>query len=295
MADTLGLDRDALARLLRAAANLSLVEAMPAGRFALTPDGQYLRSDHEHSLAAECADNDLFQVWTGFMHSLRTGQPAFPEIFGESFFERLSGDRQRSSLFHEHMRRRAVGLYAPLLDIEPFRRAAVCVDVGGGTGALLAQLLRRHPRLTGVLYDLPDVVADSPLCTEPGLSSRCRAVGGNARRWVPEDGDLYVLASVLHDFDDPEALLLLRSCRRSMAPSDTLLLLERVLPPGPQPHPGQLSDLWMLLVVGGRERTLEHWNRLARKAGFRLAHTHSVEDHEVAALEFRPGGEPGRE
>jgi hypothetical protein len=157
-------------------------------------------------------------------------------------------------------------------DFSSFRKV---VDVGGGNGAFLAAVLRQHPKLTGTLADLPHVVSlASDVLQRSGTASRCEMIGGNFFEGVPDGGDLYVLKSIIHDWDDDRALTILRNCHRAMGSSATLLLLERVLPdrPNVEAAPRYLVDLGMLVLTpGGRERTQVEYKNLLESAGFEFA------------------------
>ena len=136
------------------------------------------------------------------------------------------------------------------------------VDVGGGNGALLVELLRRRPGLRGIVFDLPETTRD-----EAGLGEQCTFVAGNFFESVPA-GDVYVLSTVLHDWDDEHAAAILRTIRAS-APADArLLVLEAVVPPGNEPHAAKWLDLLLLALFAGRERDEAQWRALLEGAGF---------------------------
>jgi SAM-dependent methyltransferase len=143
------------------------------------------------------------------------------------------------------------------------------VDVAGGTGFLLAEILRRHPDARGVLFDLPAAVADSTEDLD-GLRDRCATVGGDFFESAPAGADCYVLSHVIHDRDDDRAVAILRNCRRAMDPNGRLLLVEMVIPPGDEPHPSKTLDMVMLSLPGGMERSDLEYRELLDAAGFEL-------------------------
>jgi hypothetical protein len=145
------------------------------------------------------------------------------------------------------------------------------VDVGGGQGALLAAILAANPQARGVLFDLPHVVAGAaPQLRAAGVADRCEVVGGSFFETVPAGGDVYLLRAVVHDWDDAQATAILRACRRAMDPAARLLLVERVIAPGNTPDPNRFSDLNMLVMLGGQERTATEFAALYQAAGLRL-------------------------
>jgi hypothetical protein len=158
-----------------------------------------------------------------------------------------------------------------LLESYDFSRFGTVVDVGGGHGALLAAILGANPGTRGVLFDQPSVVAGAgPLLEGAGVADRCETVGGSFFESVPEGGDAYTLKSILHDWDDEEAGAILRACRRAVPDDGTLLVIERDLGRANESPDVKLSDLNMLVVLGGRERTVEEYGELLAGAGLRL-------------------------
>jgi hypothetical protein len=145
----------------------------------------------------------------------------------------------------------------------------VVVDVGGGTGALLADVLVSNPNGRGVLFDQPHVVSGAPaLLAAAGVDTRCEVVGGSFFESVPDGGDAYVMKAVIHDWDDERAAMVLRTCRRHLALSAMLLLVERVLARPNEGAASKLSDLNMLVSPGGRERTFPEYVALLERCGF---------------------------
>jgi hypothetical protein len=152
-----------------------------------------------------------------------------------------------------------------------FSTIRTLVDVGGGHGTLIAAVLRAHPTLQGILFDQPSVVAGAPALLEAaGVAQRCRVMGGDFFAAIPAGGDAYILSSIIHDWDDDRAVAILANCRRAMDNSGRLLVVEPVVPPGNDFSLSKFSDLNMLAVTGGRERTEEEYRALYAAAGFRL-------------------------
>lgn len=278
---------DALRRILRAAGDLGVVRPEHGDRWSLLPAGHLLRSDVPGSLRAEFGDNDLFLLWGGLLHSVRTGEPSYPRVFGSPMFERLTATPEAMCAFHQHMYDRAQRTYGPLLGLRVWPPGGTVVDVMGGTGGLLGQLMASRPGLVGVLHDLPEVLALSPLRGQPELAGRLRFAAGDIFRSPPPPADTYLLASVLHDWADDAASGILRHCRAVGDEDCRLLVVDRVLP-AQGPSPGYFNDLLMLAAVGGRERTLPEWDALLRGGGFVLAAVHATAGTELAVLECRP-------
>ena len=286
LADAVRADEDALRRVLRVAADLRVVR-QEDDTWHLLLAGELLRADVPGSLRAEFADNDLFQLWTGFLDSVRTGAPCYPTVFGTSLFERLAATPDAMRAFHQHMDDRARLMYAPLLDLPVWPTTGVLVDVAGGTGGLLRQLLESRPSLCGVLHDLPEVLALSPLPDSADLAERLRFAAADMFVSPLPAGDVYLLASVLHDWPDEAAATILRRCRTA----GRLLVVDRVVPSpdsGADASAAYRNDLLMLAAVGGRERTRPEWTALLDGAGFWLVAVHGAEGTELSVLECTP-------
>jgi hypothetical protein len=150
-----------------------------------------------------------------------------------------------------------------------FSRFTTIVDVGGGTGALLAAVLAANPVVRGALVDRPQVLERAPeVLQQAGVADRCQLVEADFFESVPAGGDLYVLSNILHDWGDDAAVQILRTCRTAMNPNSRLLAVELVLPDGPEPSMAKLLDLEMLaLTPNGRQRTRRQYADLMDAAG----------------------------
>lgn len=248
-------------------------EARPSV-FALTPLGQALRSDSPGTAwpSALLASGEIGQAWDALLETVRTGKPAFDWVFGVDFFTYLENQPELHRTFYASQ---ASDLENTLAGFEELEFAAYrrIVDVGGGDGALLAHLLTASPNSHGVLLDHAGVVpAAAARMAEAGLSQRCEIVVGDFFSEVPAGGDLYLLRDVLHDWPDDRCVDLLRVCRAAMPDTAVLMVIERVSGDGPSASSdGQLMalmDLYMLAVLGGRERTYNEYRNLLRRGGF---------------------------
>lgn len=270
LASESGADPPTLERLLRALVTLEMFAPTADGRFRNTPLSETLRSDYPNSQR----DGALFLpapfLWRPLgelYESVRTGEPAFPRIFGQSFFEYLGAHPADAAVFNAAMTQGVSWTTPALLAAYDFSRFKQLVDVGGGEGALLRNILAATPKLHGVLFDLPAAVAGSAEVLTGDLAARCQVVGGNFFDSVPEGADAYLLKGVIHDWPDDDAARILRNTRRAMRPDATLLLIEGIVDSAS--HPSGLLDL-VMLVIGGRERTEADFRSLVASAGFSL-------------------------
>jgi len=260
-------DQDALGRLLRALGSLGIVRREPGGAFALTDVGGLLRSDAPGSLraAAELTGAAWRAAALDLESCVRDGGSAFARRFGQPLYPYLAAHPDEARAFHAVQQGHAAAL--DLLPAVDASAAGVVVDVGGGTGAVLARILSARPGLRGVLFDRPEVVAQAgPVLAAASVDERCGCHGGDFLEAVPAGGDLYLLCFVLHNWDDAGAARILGACAAAMAPGARLLVVEGLL--GDDTAQLHLLDLEMLVFTeGGRERTEAEYRALLGGAG----------------------------
>ncbi|GAA2845063.1 methyltransferase [Nonomuraea rubra] len=270
LAVAVGADAGALYRLLRALSGVGVVEEGEDRVFALTELGELLTAGALGGFAVMLGAPFHRRAWTDLEHSVRTGESAFARLYGG--FEHFGDHPGDGEVLNAGMTAASNLLLAPAVLAYDFTPFGAIVDVGGGHGALLALALSGHPSGRGVLFDLPHVIATAgrPL-REAGVAGRCELVAGDFFQRVPA-GDAYLLANIVHDWDDERAVAILSGCRAAMTDGGHVLLVEAVLPATRnEPHPATLIDLEMLVMNrGGRQRTLGEHQRLLERAGLRL-------------------------
>lgn len=266
-------DPGALYRLLRMLVVCGVCTEVAPSRFGLTSTGAYLREDHLHSFRAILRINRLFgQGFADAMYSLRTGTPTFSRSFGEPFFTYLQSHPDLGAVFDKAMANMSRAENAAVIHAYDFALARTVVDVGGGTGSMLSAILLAFPATTGVLFDLPLTIdLGRERIAANKLTDRCQLVAGDFFHDLLPAGDVYLLKSIIHDWSDAEAETILHNCRKAMSPDSRLLLVEQIVPLDNSPHPSKEMDLLMLVVLGGKERTLDEYAALLDQAGFQLA------------------------
>jgi len=265
----------ALDRVLRALASIDIFTEDDEGRFRLTPLAECLRSTTPcslHAFAVMLGEPEHWRVWGDFLHSVRTGQPAFEHVFGMPQYQYFAAHPESSRLFNEGITSRS-GLENDAISAAyDFARFATIIDVGGGEGSLLATILKSIESARGILFELPNVVAAArkKFAGMP-LAERCSFEEGDFFNSLPSGPDAYVLKKVIHNWDDQRALSILRNCAEAMTRNARLLLIEPVVPAGNQPSINKLLDLQMLVwTSGGRERTEVEHAALLQAAGLKL-------------------------
>jgi hypothetical protein len=270
-----GSNPDALRRLMLAIAQLGLVARESGERYVLTPVGECLRSGHPAGLNAfaRYQAHDIIQrPWANLTHTLRTGETAFNVVFGTPPFDYLAAHPDEAALFTAGMAARTSDHLDAVVQSSDWTRFGTIVDVGGADGMLLSAILKAAPNARGIVFDQSrtEAAAAERIAAE-GLQQRCRFVGGDFFTAVPPGGDAYLLKHVLHDWDDDEAVAILRAVRRAMSDCSRLLVIEPLLPEDDEPAlETAMMDIAMLVFTGGRERTASEFADLFGRAGLRL-------------------------
>jgi hypothetical protein len=270
-----GTNEDALYRVLRVLASLGMFEEQAPRTFAANLPAQLLRSQPASSrdILFFLTEPHHFRIHAELLHTLRTGQPAVEKVMGKPVFEVFASDPAFAKVFNDAMTSMSAQVIPAALEAYDFSGIRVLVDVAGGHGRVLTSVLRRHPAMRGVLFDVEHVIAGAgPLIAEAGVADRCTTVSGDFFAAVPAGGDAYIMKHIIHDWDDDRSLTILRNIRAVLAgvPNGRVILLESVVQPANVPDFGKLIDMEMLLIPGGRERTEEEFASLFARAGFEL-------------------------
>jgi SAM-dependent methyltransferase len=270
LASDSGAHAPTLERLLRALSSLDMIARTSDGRFCNTLLTEVLRADHPQSQREAALFLPAAFLWRplgDLYESVRTGEPTFQSIFGQRFFEYLATHPDDAAVFNAVMTQGIAWTTPALLAAYDFSRFDRLVDVGGGEGALLRDILSATPGLCGVLFDLPQVVSRAAEILTADIATRCQIVGGDFFDSVPEGADAYILKGVIHDWPDEDAARILRNTRRAIRPGGTLLLIEGIADSTVR-HVGLMELL--MLVIGGRERTEADFRSLLSVTGFAL-------------------------
>jgi len=266
----------ALLRLMRGLVALGICLEMPDGRFQITPSGSQLRSDStgsEYSLAILNGE-EYAAAWNHLPHSVMTGEAAFDRVFGESPWQHRKKNPELDARFNAWLEQGASAAGREISKVFDFSGHRSVTDVGGSQGALLVAVLQAHPTLQGFLFDQPHVISAARLKLKSAVGSRCQCIEGDFFKSLPPGTEIFILKSILHDWDDDKSLVILKNCHAALKPGGTLLVVEKIMPDITTEQPAIImGDLHMLAVTGGRERTLNEFKALFFAAGFELRKT----------------------
>ncbi len=277
LARATGADPTALHRLLRVLASAGVFDLQDE-QVSPTPLSATLQSDSPGSLRGWAIDQlggEHYQAWGELLHSVRTGGVAFEQVFGKNAWEHRAENPQSAREFDAGMASFIDAHHQAVLNAYPFERVKSLYDIAGGDGQFMSAALTRCPELRGLVLEQPQVATRArQRLVQAGQRARCAVVDGDIFEAIPQGGEAYVMSRVIHDWNDAEARQILTRCRRAMGPDSVLLLVERVLPAQCDRSPGTralvVSDLNMLVMTGGCERTASQYRALLHEAGLVL-------------------------
>ena len=280
LAAATGAHADSLYRILRMLAARGIFAEDDEARIHLTPAAEVLRSGVPGSVRnrLRLAWQDLVWVSYGQLpHTVMTGEPAFDRAHGLALFDYLAENPEANAAFDKAMAQISGPEDAAVAAAYDFGRHRLVVDVGGGTGGLLAAVLNRYPEVEGVLFDQPQVVEGADLLSGE-LLERCSLIAGNFFESVPSGGDVYVLKRIVHDWGNATATDLLSRCRDAVRHNGRVLVVEAVVRPGNEPDPHKAQDVGMMVLTRGRERSAAEFRSLFERSGLRLSRIIPVEE-----------------
>lgn len=278
LAEAVDANPDALERLLRYLAVRGVLNRDEDGCYTLTPQGQPLREDHpagvRHWFDIDGAGRGELS-FVELLHSVRTGEAAFPVRYGAQFWDDLSADPARAEAFNKALGDDVVERSPAIVAGFDWASAGHIIDVGGGDGSLLISLLTANPGLRGTVVDLPEAAQKAKEAfAAAGLGDRTDAVAGSFFDPLPPGAGGYTLSLILHDWNDEDATAILRRCAEAAGSTGSVFVLETIGAAGSTPHTGM--DLRMLCIYGAKERGVDDFAALAANVGLAVAGVHQA-------------------
>jgi hypothetical protein len=254
---------DALYRVLRALASVGIFTENQDGHFELTPLAEPLQTEVPGSVrawAVRMGEEWTWRPWGELLYSVRTGETAFPHVFGMEVFEYGSRNPEAGKIQYESRTASMMHEAAAVVAAYDFSRINTLIDVGGGQGSQIAAILKANPHIGGILFDQPHVIEGARRLLEAeGVAASCTLVGGDFFQSGPVGCDAYILKNVIVDWNDERSIAILKNCHRVMTTHSKLLLIARVMPARVEPSAAcqfeAKTDLQMLVITGGRNRT----------------------------------------
>jgi SAM-dependent methyltransferase len=280
LAAELGLSAPHLLRFLRGLVTLGICAERSDGGFSLTDLGRSLASGSPSRLGEKVTIvvEQYWQPWADLLHTLRNGEPAFEHVFGTDVWAWRNENFRGGDIFAAYLAGETFAQAGPIVEALDLSGVGRVADIGGGHGGLLAAILKAHHNMHGILFDLPEtIIGAKKFQKSHGVLDRVTLVGGDFLAEIPVEADLYVLESVLQHWDDVAARAILESCRDAMPARAKLAIIERLLPDAASGDPSAVMiDLHMMVITGGRVRTLAEFKRLLAEANLALSKVHAT-------------------
>ncbi|MFB9902336.1 methyltransferase [Allokutzneria oryzae] len=280
LAEQTGCDRQSLGRVLHYLSLLGLFTESQAKTYEVTEVGRVLHTEHPSGLRRWLSLDEPSRPMEArfepaislLLDAVRTGEPVYEKAWGRPFWDDLAAHPDLDRSFNSGIARIAARLVPELTRIYDWGSVKHVVDVGGGTGALLATLLKTYPDLRGTLLELESAVEQAKDTLAPVID-RCDLVAGSFFDPMPTGADVYLIANTLHNWSDKDALRILRRCVEAAGPGGKVVVVERLLDSGKDPVMASYADLLMLVLLGARERSVEDLRELGAQAGLTLTDT----------------------
>ncbi|MCP4599908.1 MAG: methyltransferase [Proteobacteria bacterium] len=266
-----------LYRLMRALAGFGIFVEGEGRVFNLTPMAEMLQQGKMRSIALMFLSDWHERAWNALPESIQNGSVAFEDAHGMSAFDWLENHPKDAQVFNEANAIKAMTSYAGITQVYDFTTVSTVTDVGGGTGGLMSALLQTFPTLKGSVAEQVHVLQQAEeFIKGVGLDERCELIACDFFREVPGGSEIYILANVLHDWDDSHCIQILKNCRKAMEDNSKLLIIEMIIPPGNGPSIAKLLDIEMMVMGSGKERTESEYKELLQSAGLMIKRIVSV-------------------
>lgn len=279
---------ESLYRLLHMLAGFGIFEEVSPGVFSNTETSNMLAKTNPDTLNALSIfyGEEIHKSWEELLPSIQTGTPAFQLAYKQPVFSYFKENPSRAKIFQEAMKEKSTAVIKSASSTYDFNKVGSVYDIGGGYGQFMQNLLQNHPNMQGMVFDLPEVIAAVRQRTPQLENERFKLVSGDFFVSVPEGGDVYLLKSVLHDWDDENSEKILKNCYQAMHSTSRLLIVEVVLHPKDLSQYANCMDILMLAVTGGKERSLDSFKQMLENSGFVLKNVYPTST-EFSILEAR--------
>jgi len=260
-----------LFRILRALSSVGVFIETGNKVFGLTPLAECLFSNALRPIARMFLSEWHDKAWNGLSHTVRTGEPGFDYTFGKPSFEWFEESPAERSILDQGQGSKAIGFARAILEAYNFSDFKSICDIGGGQGVFLIQLLAAYPHIMGYVADLPGaVVSAEKTIAKAKIGDRCKAIPYNFHKEAPPACDAYFLVNVLHDWDDEICIRILKNITNAMDADTKLWIIEYIIEPGPGFSVAKLLDIEVLVMNGGRERSINEYKTLVGAAGLEV-------------------------
>lgn len=261
-----------LYRMMRALASVGIFSETKDQIFELTPMAECLKRGAMRSMALMFNADWSDKAWGYYMDSVKTGETAFQNAYGMSLMDWLEENPQAAEVFNEANAIKAAGSHSVIIDAYDFSDINTLMDVGGGLGTLMLEILTVNPMMKGIVADTFSVIQETNKMIQARcMEDRCQTVECDFFEDIPSGSDAYLMSNILHDWSDEQCRIILTNCGHAMKKESRLLVIEMIIPPGNEPSVSKLLDLEMFVMTGGRERTDVEFKDLFESSGLKLS------------------------
>ncbi|MCC9070637.1 acetylserotonin O-methyltransferase [Flavobacterium sp. F-65] len=263
-------DETSLYRLLRATASVGIFEELPNGKFKINDLGATLLTDVPGSIKPWALANlgEHYPAFGNLTYGVQTGKVSFDDVYEKSVWEYYKDNPDAGANLMKAMAGVSGAVLKGIIDTYDFSPYKTIVDIGGGNGAMLFTVLYSSPSSKGIIFDEPYVVEATAKQIPDDLKNRVSVSGGSFFDEIPANADLYLTKWVIHDWNDKEAIDILKVCYKAMPVGGKLLIIDSVISDELNgPHAGKLLDLNLMALTTGKERTLSEFKSLLKQVG----------------------------
>lgn len=288
LAEKLDLNADALHRLLRMLAGHGVFTYNNDGSFELNDISRLMTKSHPQTLHGFLLHEDpaRWQAYGNMAYSLKTGKPTFNHLFGKNYFEYIAQDKKRSEQFDQGMATFSEEENKQIAQAVGFTSSGHIIDIGGGVGGLLKEIVQHNANLHATLYELPHLESMARQYLQKHfLNNQISVTIGSFFDSIVHGGDVYILKRILHDWSDQECIQILTNCRNAMHNSAKLLVFDCIVPEDTSYDISKDIDIIMMVVFGGKERTKKEFAALFDAAGLKLSKATPVKGTMLSVLE----------
>lgn len=266
-----GCDESYLDRLMHMLASNGIFEELEPHLYTNSESSALLASNHPSSLKsiAQFYGEEVHRSLDALHPCIEKGKTAFNLVYSQPVFLYFRENPERLKLFQAAMREKSKAVIDSAIEVYPFGKYETVYDIGGGNGAFLRSLKNKYPDMKGVLFELPEVIADVK-------NNNFELVSGDFFKSIPEGGDLYFMKSIIHDWNDEKALVILKNCYKAMKPESRLLIIDACLLPKDGSIYANCMDILMMTMAGGKERYFSEFESLLKKSGFRIENVYKT-------------------
>lgn len=274
-----GTSSSGLYRMMRALAGVGIFKEIKDKMFSNTPLSECLKVNRLKPAALFFESAWHNRLWDELLYSVENEKTASDKVFGKPIFEWLVDNPEEGEIFHRANAMKASSSHRVIVEVYDFHGINSLMDVGGGYGNLMIEILKVYPHINGIIAELPNMIPN--ICQSiktSQLESQMKAVECDFLETIPKGCDVYLMSHILHDWPDEACITILKNCRKVIPENGKLLIIESIIPSGNEFSIAKLLDLEVLLMGGGKERTVEEFNNLFQNSGFKLSNIVPTEE-----------------